>query len=305
MLESRPSPTPGAIVGYVLMAGILLLDAGLLLLLFNQPVTVVTFIWGALLFASGPTIANIAYWTSTLSVARYAVEEETVIIEWAHVREIVPFEQFRYIGTGERVERVERFRGMCWPGCWIGHGYVTLSDQQEENLSTAYFATRPSDRQLILATDTAAYAISPSDQANFLDCLQALRVSKSEKKHVSVASTRSFLDWPIWRDRVAGTALFTATLLNGGLFAFLTLIYARLPLALTLTVDQAGIVTRTVPPVNLFVLPVLGLIASVSNGVLGTYFYQIRGERPPAYLLWGASIIVQLITWVALLTILR
>lgn len=305
MLESRPSPSLGVMFGYSLIAGLLLLDSGLLLLLFNQPVTVMSFLWGALLLASAPAIAQIAYWTSSLSVARYHVEGDALMIEWAHIREVIPLDHIQALETGETVAKVNAFRGARWPGCFVGHGYVTGSDQRAVDQPTTFLATTSLPRQLLLVTDMASYALSPDDLTTFVDCLQALRVSELERNGEQVSSARSFLDWPIWRDRLAGRALVAAIALNSALFAFLCAMYVRLPVMLSLRVDQAGALTRTVPPANLFVLPVLGLIAWIVNGALGGYFYQIRAERPPAFVLWGSSIMLQLVAWAAFLTLLR
>ena len=58
------------------------------------------------------------------------------------------------------------------------------------------------------------------------------------------------------------------------------------------------------PPTRLFVLPLLGLLAWLSNGAIGWAVYQAQGEKAIAYLLWGAAVLVQLVTWIAVLLLL-
>lgn len=197
MLESRLSPAPGNFFGYALLAGIVLLDAGLLWLLIGEPVTILSFLWGLLLLVSLPAVAVVVYSTAGLPALR-------------------------------------------------------LSDP--------------------------AGAVPPS--------------------HLS------FISWPIWHDRLALMMWITAVSLNGLLFAYLCAIYSRLPALVPLHFNESGIADRVETPANLFMLPLVGLAIWLVNGLLGWLFYQWRGERPLAFILWGAAIVAQLAAWAALLGLL-
>lgn len=101
-----------------------------------------------------------------------------------------------------------------------------------------------------------------------------------------------------WRtlsqDRVAQLTLGLAILLNMALFAFVLLANRRLAQAIA---DSA-----TAPP-SVFILPVIGLVAWLLAGVLGYYYYAIRDETPVAYIVWGATVLIQLATWVPALSL--
>lgn len=304
MLESRPPHARGTLFGYALVAGIILLDAGLLLLLASQPVSFLSFLWGALLLASLPAVAFISFWASALPTARYHVEGEALVIEWGRIRNVVPLAVIRSLVSGDSGIEIRRFRGLCWPGCYVGYGYADIAQQGIEQLETLFFATRPPKQQLLLVTDTAAYGVSPSDLDNFADCLEALRPSQSSDYASTPTPATGFLQWHFWRDRRAQILLAIPILLNGALFAFLCMIFGRLPVAVPMHFDGAGMVDRLTSPANLFVLPFIGLLTWLMNFAVGWIFYWERNERPLATLLWTATVGVQLTTWVALVGLL-
>ena len=113
MLESHPPTSPGLVFGYTLMAGLILLDAGLSFLLVRGPVTLFSFLWGLLLLVSLPLLAVLAYWTSSLGTARYHVVENALLIEWGGLRQVIPLVAIQSLQSGATA--VTRFRGLRWP----------------------------------------------------------------------------------------------------------------------------------------------------------------------------------------------
>ncbi|HEX6386944.1 MAG TPA: PH domain-containing protein [Anaerolineae bacterium] len=307
MLESRPSHSPGTLFGYILLAGIILLDSGLLWLMAREPITILSFLWGLLLLVSLPAIALVAYSTSSLSAMRYHVVGNALLIEWGRIRQVVPLAQIQALVPGEKLAAITKFRGIRWPGCLIGRGHVRKSEQQtgEADLyDTVFYATRPLSQQLLLITDSVAYGVSPMDLENFADCLTALRLSELANTAEIPASRFSFLAWSLWRDRLAQMMWAASLALNGFLFAYLCAIYSHLPALVPLHFNERGIADRVEAPINLFVLPLVGLIVWLVNGVIGWFFYHWRDEQSLAFILWGAAIAVQLATWAALLSLL-
>lgn len=201
MSRSPSFPPLGNSLAYTLLVGIALLDTGLLWLLFREPVTIFTFLWGLLLLVSLPALILIVYSSAGSSTWRYH----------------------------------------------------TARNNPGEGL--------PSTRL-------------------------------------------TFLSWPIWQDRLAHIIVATAASLNGLLFAYLCAIYGRLPRLIPLHFDEHGFADRVEAPASLFVLPLVGLIAWLVNGALGWYFYHWRDEQPLAFIMWGATILVQLATWAAVLGLL-
>ena len=305
MLESRSPDSPGKLFGYTLIAGLLLLDLGLLLLIFSEPLTGLSFLWGSLFLASLPAGAFILFWTSCLAATRYHVDEDTLYIDWGRMRQAVPLADIRYSVLGEDLAEVNGFHGIRWPGCCVGHGYITDRAGKFVDRETIFFATRPVRRQLLLITEAVAYGISPIDSGNFADCLGALKGTKYIGRGERRGSEMNLIDWRIWRDRPAQIMLAAALLLNSALFAYLALIYGQLPVTVPLHFAQSGLVDRVAAPSNLFVLPLLGALTWLTNGVIGSIFYQDQERQLLAFLLWAAAIVMQVLTWGALIGLLR
>lgn len=296
MLESQPSTSPGTTFGYMVIVGLVLLDTGLFFLLIRGPITLFSTLWGLLLLVSLPLLAILTYWTLSLRSARYHVVGNALLIEWGSLQQVVPLATIQSLQWGREVTAVTRFRGFRWPGLMVGRGQV-------RGQNAFVFATRPLVEQLLLRTETAVYAISPVDLQNFKDCLEALRTADLDETVDLPDSHLGFLQWRFWDEWPAQLLLAAAGLLNLVLFGYLTAVNGRLPAQVPLHFNQLGEVDRLAMPDTLFVLPVIGLIAWIINGVWGWVFYQ-QDQTMPAYLLWGTAVIVQLAAWGGLLGLL-
>lgn len=287
------------------MVGLALLDIGLLVLLISMRITALSFLWGVLLLVSFPALASIAYVTSSLSAGRYHVAGDALVIEWGRFRQVVPLSQIRAQIPGEEMGEIREFRGVRWPGCFVGVGRVVPPDHDASaGYKTLFFATRPPAHQLLLVAEEICVAISPDDLENFKVCLEAIQATGMVAGETPPLSDLGFLQWRIWGDRPALLTLAAAVLLNTALFATLCTIYGRLPAQVPLHFDRFGVVDRLAAPANLFVLPLAGFLAWLLNGMLGWYFYQEREERPLALILWGAAAVLQAATWTAVLGLL-
>ena len=67
--------------------------------------------------------------------------------------------------------------------------------------------------------------------------------------------------------------------------------------------DAAGNADRVGARIKIFTIPLIGVLAFLSNGALGWLLHN--RERVASYLLWGGSLLVQLLVWVAGVGILR
>lgn len=104
----------------------------------------------------------------------------------------------------------------------------------------------------------------------------------------------------IWRDRVTQGTLGLAIILNILLFILVVLTAGRLADAIT----ASGGMDRFGAPSNALILPIIGLIAWLSGGALGYFYYQARGQKSIAYSIWCAIVLVELATWVPVLALL-
>lgn len=304
MLESRPSPVLGSSVGYTIVAGLFLLDMGLAWLLVSSPITLLSFFWGVALFLSVPILAAVAYFTSALSSAYYRVVDGAFVIEWGRVRRVVPLGEIHTLVMGQTMGPIKRFWGMRWPGSWVGYGQVR-GEADSAVYDTLFYAAAPLPQQLLVVTNSIAYAISPTDLENFRDCLVALRGANLAAKQAMPTPNLGVETAVFWQDRPAHLLWGTAVCLNALLFAGLCAIYGRLPATVPLHFNEAGLVDRLDSPAHLFILPAIGLLAWLLNGAIGWVFYQWHQERPFALVSWGTAVIIQCATWAVCLNLLN
>ncbi len=304
MLESRPSRTPGIRFGYLIIVGLIVLDIGLLVLLFNEPLTLFSFLWGCLLLASIPAVAFVAFWTSALGNTRYYVEGDLLIIRWGGLQYLLQLSQIEGLVAVPVLQRVRRFRGLRWPGYLVGEGEVVVAQVQADtavSYEAVFFATRSHDSLLLLVSQPISFVVSPVDLENFRDCIVALQATEiAQTEMMSVTTRLNFLHWPLWRDKLALGLMGAAVGLNGLLFALLAGLYGRFPAEVPLHFNRLGMVDRIGSPANLFILPIIGFLAWLTNLFFGGIFYHGRGERMTGYVAWGTAVLVQLATWVAL-----
>ncbi|MGH2522300.1 MAG: DUF1648 domain-containing protein, partial [Anaerolineales bacterium] len=68
--------------------------------------------------------------------------------------------------------------------------------------------------------------------------------------------------------------------------------------------DAQGEPDRFGPPAGLFILPLIAGLAWAANTLLGLWLYRRESERTGAYLLFGATVFVLALVWVAALGLL-
>jgi len=295
-MEWQTDKRLGTAFGLMILFALLLFDAGVFLAVRTRPVDVVTFLGVAAILLTLPVVAIVAYWTFGLRRSGYALDRNHLVIHWGPTRHVVPTRLIEDVIPGENVSPRIRFRGGRWPGLWVGSG-----DVPEIGL-TLFNATTPLARQVFVVTDMTAYAISPIDRDAFMEAI-AGRKAMGPTQDVLQASIRpAFFDWPLWGDRLARRLVAAAFALCAGLFAFVCARYPELPSSIPLHFDPDGMTDRFGGRPEVFILPLIGLMAFGLNGALGVPAY--RRERVAAYLLWGGALLVQLLVWVAAITLL-
>lgn len=300
MIETRPPQSPGVPVGYAIIVALLLLSAASIYLLFNRPITLLSFFLGLILFLSAPAIALLTYWTAALSRARYRLTSDTLQITWGPLRHELPLGKLQLVDGPEADTRLQAFRGLRWPGYLLGRGRLGNSDVAPVTL----FATQPPPGPLLVAANDEWYGLSPQEPDAFHDALASAISGAPQEAAGSPVKQGGWLSWPLWRDRNARILLIMAPLLNAIHFALLAGLFPTLPGAVPLHMDNSGAVLLSGPPSRLFLPALFGLFSWLSNTILGSYFYQRRAEPAVAYLLWGSAVVLQFVAWTSLLLLL-
>jgi hypothetical protein len=288
----------GTQMGSLFIIGLIVLDLACLVGITTRPVGPLTFILTLIVLATIPMIAVIAYELYGLARSGYNIDRNAVTIQWGSIRQIVPVESIQRIMLGTEVEGgVRGFRGWRWPGLMQGQGELPEADL------TVFYASTSLPQQLILVTPSISYAISPADVAGFIESIKARYELGPTQAVEQTTEHPSLFDWPLWSDRVAHYLLITGTTMCLLMFGLVSFRYPQLPPVIPLHDNTLGLPDRNGPATQAFLLPLIGLLALGANTLLGSLFY--RREQVAAYLLWGGTIVVQVLLWIGTTNLLR
>jgi len=311
----RPPRRQGILIGLALLAALVALDAVWLGLLRSLPLTALSLLWIALIAASLPALGFVVNSLYRLARLAYVVDRDGLTIHWGASSLILPLAEIERVLTRRDVEPENgaiqagmassprlHLRGLYWPGRLVGPG-------RAEDFGPAHFyATRPWPHQVLVTRGNAVYVLSPADSDAFAAALLATRAAGPAQEsavrragpplaHRLDAAWRRFA-----QDRVATGLLGAGIGLNALLFFYLAWRYPSLPPAIPLHFDPAGVPDMMTPPSQAFILPLIGLMTFSLNTLLG-WGLHVRQDRSPAYLLWGSTVLVQILLWVATLSV--
>jgi hypothetical protein len=261
-----------------------------------QNISFLTFLMVVIVLLSVPVLLVLAYQTASWLTLRYRLDRNGVVVSWFGTQQTVPIRDIQRIVPGRQFGgTVVRRRGLHWPGHERGDGLVPGIGR------TRFLATRPLEEQLLLVTPGQAFAISPGDPEGFLSAFESRRALGPNRLLEQTVRRAHWLTWPLWTDQTAWALLGVAVVVNLGLFGYLCLRFPGLDFQLPLHFNSLGQADRIGTKMELFALPIIGLIILGTNLGLGLILYQ--RERAGSYLLWGAAAAVQALFWLATFSI--
>lgn len=264
----------------------------------SQPIGPLTFFMVLTIVIALPVIGLIAYQLFGLARSSYTLDRNMLTIDWGPTRQVVPTDAIQRILLGtEIIGSPEHFRGWRWPGLMRGQ-----ADVPDVGL-TLFYAPAPLKNQLIVITPTLSYAIAPADPAGFIDSIKARYELGPTQAVAQTAQRPPLFDWPLWRDRWAQGFGALAAVLVLGLFAFVCFRFPDLPARLPLHYSVDGLADRVGAASEVFILPLIGLLALLVNVMFGAVAYS--RERMASYVVWGGTLLVQLLLWVSAVNLLR
>lgn len=263
----------------------------------NQQISLWSFLLGALALAGLAALAVLVYQTLNCAALRYRVDRNGVTIYGLGTQQVIPIGEIRQILRGDQIQgMVTHRRGLRWPGWERGVGRIA-------GIGTAhFFATRPWPEQLVVVTSGPAFAVSPRSPEEFLQAFAARQELGPNRQLEAGTRRASWLTWPLWTDRTARALIGAAVALNVGLFGYLSIRFPGLDMQLPLHFSSAGQVDRIGGKMELFALPIIGLIVLGANLAAGLILY--KWERAGSYLLWGSAAAAQILFWLATLGLL-
>jgi hypothetical protein len=298
-MDVAPPRTLGVFIGGILLAaglgGIALGVAGLSRLSFSAGLVV----WVALPVLGAVLAALAGYRLYGLLTARYVLNRNGIGVRWGLAVEEIPLSLLRLERLAANLGRDPRPRGsLSWPGCLIGTTEVEGIGQVE------FFATRPAERLLVVRSPERTLLISPPDREAFLRAF-AEAARQGVLDPIEPRSVRPDL-FPerLWRDPWARALLLIGTTLPLLLLGYLGVRAGSLPEAVPFGFDPLGVPEAVGSPGRLLLLPLIGGLCWAVDFALGSAFYRREQDRPLAYAVWAAAVVVDVLLWGAALSLL-
>ena len=261
-----------------------------------QQISFLSFLMGLIVLLSVPVLLFLVYQALSGLTLRYRLDRNGVIIRWAGAEQIIPMHNIEGITPGQELgDTIVWRRGLHWPGHVRGEGSIPGIGR------TRFLATQPLAGQLLLVTPGLSFAISPSDPEGFRRAFAARRELGPNRLLQQERHPARWSTWSFWTDRTARILLGAALFVNLGLFGYLSARFPTLDIQLPLHFNNLGQVDRIGTKMELFTLPIIGLIVLGTNVVLGLALY--KRERAGSYLLWGAAAAAQTLFWLATFSI--
>lgn len=293
----QPYPTRSGFIslGIVTLAVFLALFLGDSLLYQSDPLEI--FISMAWLLLALLILGSALYWTMIAFKLCYHLTRNGLTIQWGPLQYVIPFDKIKTIIYGHNLPTPPTFRGINMAGLRFGRGELA------EYGPLKFHATAALAESLVVVTPHQSYVISPRQPDNFIRAWQA-RQTLGPTQQWSMEIRRSwFWNMPLLTDRLALWLFGLAFLICLSLFGYLALIFVDLPATLPIHFDALGQADRIAEKSNLFLFPAAGALVIGINIVLGNLIYLYFREKVAAYLLWAATIVMQLSLWIALLNI--
>jgi Bacterial PH domain len=238
----------------------------------------------------------LAYRVAGALTLGYQLDRNGLYINWLGNRAVVPLDKIQSVDVGVVAQQIP------WR-LFQGIGYYWGRGRTADGKSLHLFATRPPARCLVIYTPDEAYAITPLDPDAFVQELEQRRnLGATKPLAPTVESSRIFL-YAFWNDHTVRILLLVTLLLNLCILALLASRYPELGPTVRLRFNAAGQVAELRPRHQVLFLPLAAFGLSLLNMVLGLACYQ--RQQLGARLLQGASVIVQVLFGLAIITIIR
>ncbi len=296
----RPAPDRSRWEGLAVASWVLIIDLALAFWLLRRPVDGISFLLLFAVLLSLPFLFHLLYRIWGAFSLEYWVDRNAVRIRWAAESVVVPLPAIRQIlrDGAPPVPRSARY----WPAAFVRPLSRPMPSNSRERW--ALYASRPPGESLWLETDDALFAISPAQPDDFLAALQEHH-QLGPSHSLALGSERTGLHAIGFLDDRLGRRLLLAGLLGAlALFGVLFFAYPGLPDLLIFHYDAAGLPDSIRPKGALFLLPAIGLVAFLANSLAGLWLVY-RRQLTGAYLLWGSTLAVQLLSLLALFSLIR
>jgi hypothetical protein len=298
-MDFTPPRALGLLVGGSLLLILLALIVLSVVQLTTATISAWLILWVTLPLVSVPLALLVSYRLYNLSTARYRLDRDGFYLIWGLITEQVPLSEITLVRPADEITPGLRpDRGLWWPG------YVFGSREVEGEGLIECFATTGSQGMIVLSAGERLLAISPPDLESFQQAfVDATRLGSLEP--IPTLSQRpDFVFSDLWNDRLAQVLVLMGLALPLLLLGYLALRVPTLPAIVPFGFDTTGSPNPLAPPGRLLLLPMIGGLCWIADFTVGAWLYRRTKDRPLAYAVWGAAIVVGGLFWGATLQLL-
>ncbi|MFZ1753589.1 MAG: DUF1648 domain-containing protein [Caldilineaceae bacterium] len=292
----RPAPDSSRWTGLAVSVWILLVDLALAGWLTRRQADILSFVLLALILLSLPLLLHLFYRTWSAFTLEYWLDRDALRIRWAAQCVVIPLPAVELIVSEGEMALSPSPR--TWPAPYIRQ--VVGQDGQSIDL----LASRPPLASLWLQTADQFFAISPAQPTEFLAALQAYNRLGPSRTLAVERQQSGLCVYTVLQDSLSRWLLVAGFLGVLLLFAALFSTYPGLPERMIFHYDATGLPDSVRPKNALFLLPSIGLATWLVNSLAGLWM-ACRQQRSGAYLLWSSTLFVQLLSLLALFSLIR
>jgi hypothetical protein len=289
----KPPPCPTRWEGLAASFWIVLIDLLLVVWAIRRPADTLKFLLVVIVVGSLPVLAHLLLRTWAAFTLEYWVDRNAITVRWAYMRQIIPLPSIIHIAAEQEL-LIGKPSLLSWPLPYlrsVGH---------DETIQA--LATRPPSEGVLFDTAEGTYVLTPADPLAMIAVVQE-RYAMGPSQVLTPARIRAGrINRLLPSDRLGIWLLLGGLLGALILFGVLMISFPNLPEVLTVRYNSAGLPEEIREKGALYRLPIIGLLAWVINGIVGTYL-MARRQAIAAYMLWSGALVVQVFSLLALVSL--
>jgi hypothetical protein len=244
-----------------------------------------------------PLVPLLIYRLGSLENASYTLERESIRLRWGWRIELIPMPHVQWVRTAADLGRSLPRPRLRWPGAVYGTRRYPGGRMDIEYLAST------TKGLLVIATTEKLYAISPANADNFLMTYQHFTEMGSLLAPPASSVYPTNLIARLWGTRPARNLVLVGAILSLALLVWVSIAISNVEYV-SLGVTPTGEPRMPIPSIQLTLLPVLNYFAYMVDLLLGFVFFRRAETQHLAYLMWGTSIFVSILFFVAVIFIL-
>ena len=244
-----------------------------------------------------PLVPILIYRLSSLENASYTLERESIRLRWGWRIELIPMPNVQWVRTAVDLGRSLPRPRLRWPGAVYG-----TRRYPGGRIDIEYMASTTKGL-LVIATSEKFFAISPANTDNFLITYQHFTEMGSLLPPPASSVYPTNLIARLWGTRPARNLVLLGAILSLSLLIYVSISISSVE-TVSLGITPSGEPRTPIPSVRLTLLPVLNYFAYMIDLLLGFVFFRRTETHYLAYLLWGTSIFVSILFFIAVFFIL-